>query len=105
MVAITEIRSGAAALFKQLGLRDFARVDGWLLPPSSGISLDSHGRGKSGKLIGQSDAGTVVFSDINLVCDDPQKIKFLTLVFFWVIWNSRRKKTKPHEAKRLLGID
>jgi hypothetical protein len=67
MEAIAEVRNGAAVLFKQLGLRDFARVDGWLLPPSSSIVLNGHGIGKSGKLIGESSAGTVVFSDINLV--------------------------------------
>ncbi|CAM6120126.1 unnamed protein product [Calypogeia fissa] len=67
MEAIAEIRNGAAALFKQLGLRDFARVDGWLLPPSSTIALGSHGQGKSHKVLGQCEAGTVVFSDINLM--------------------------------------
>lgn len=76
MEAIAEIRSGATALFKQLGLRDFARVDGWLLPPSTTISLGSHGQDKSRKLLGQFDAGTVIFSDINLVCYEPEGALF-----------------------------
>lgn len=39
-------------MFRILGLRDVARIDGWLLP-----------QGQSG----ESSSGTVVFSDINLV--------------------------------------
>lgn len=53
MAAIAAIRTGAARLFAELGLRDFARVDGWLLPPLPGA--------------GGEGVGTVVFSDINLV--------------------------------------
>lgn len=65
--AIGEIRQGAAKLFQLLGLRDFARVDGWLLPFSCNINMNRHGVGKGDKLIGQMDSGIVVFSDINLV--------------------------------------
>ncbi|KAG6557536.1 hypothetical protein Mapa_000810 [Marchantia paleacea] len=65
--AIGEIRRGAAKLFQLLGLRDFARVDGWLLPSSSKINLNSHGVGNGDRLIGQMDSGIVVFSDINLM--------------------------------------
>jgi D-alanine-D-alanine ligase-like ATP-grasp enzyme len=45
---VAAIREGAARLFRVLGLRDFARVDGWLLPANS---TDT----------------TIVFSDINLM--------------------------------------
>lgn len=46
-------------LFKKLGLRDFARIDGWFLPSKS---LSS-----SKGAFGQTDYGIVVFTDINLV--------------------------------------
>jgi hypothetical protein len=45
---VAAIREGAARLFKVLGLRDFARVDGWLLPADG---TDTR----------------IVFSDINLM--------------------------------------
>ncbi|XP_002983726.2 uncharacterized protein LOC9643966 [Selaginella moellendorffii] len=50
---IQSIRSGASKLFTLLNLRDFARVDGWLLPPSSSFN--------------KSNDFLVVFSDVNLV--------------------------------------
>ncbi|KAG0564611.1 hypothetical protein KC19_8G125200 [Ceratodon purpureus] len=59
---INKIRSGAADLFRILGLRDVARVDGWLLPqvkrtgPALGGQMPSD----------ESDSGIIVFSDINL---------------------------------------
>jgi len=51
-MTINKIRRGAADLFRILGLRDVARIDGWLLPQGQA---------------GESSSGTVVFSDINLV--------------------------------------
>ncbi|PHT36522.1 hypothetical protein CQW23_24222 [Capsicum baccatum] len=47
--------------FSDLGLRDFARIDGWLLPPST-KSFTS-----AGNKFGRTDSGTVIFIDINLV--------------------------------------
>ncbi|KAM3205135.1 hypothetical protein P3L10_028545 [Capsicum annuum] len=44
-----------------LGLRDFARIDGWLLPPST-KSFTS-----AGNKFGRTDSGTVIFTDINLI--------------------------------------
>ena len=41
---VAAIRAGASAVFRSLGLRDFARLDGWYLP-----------------------SGEVVFSDLNMV--------------------------------------
>lgn len=54
LAAVAAIRRGASRLFSSLGLRDFARVDGWLLPPP----------GRQGAAEGEE---TIVFSDINLV--------------------------------------
>lgn len=58
---IHHIREGASILFKRLGLRDFARIDGWFLPSStlgSSILDDKFGKSKF---------GTIIFTDINLV--------------------------------------
>ncbi|XP_047316418.1 uncharacterized protein LOC124920059 [Impatiens glandulifera] len=57
---IESIRHGASLLFQRLGLRDFARIDGWLLPPSH---LSSSLENKFGK----TESGTIVFTDINLI--------------------------------------
>lgn len=51
-------------MFKRLGLRDFARIDGWFLP-SSHLS-------SSKEVFGVADYGTIVFTDINLV----RRVKF-----------------------------
>lgn len=58
---IQTIREGASFLFKQFGLRDFARIDGWFLPPPSSISsyVDNN--------FGRTDSGTIIFTDINLI--------------------------------------
>lgn len=58
---IRNIREGASLLFQRLGLRDFARIDGWFLPPSA------HTAYLSGNKFGRSESGTIVFTDINLV--------------------------------------
>lgn len=60
-VEVTEhIRKGASLLFKQMGLRDFARIDGWFLPTSSNSKF-------SGDKFGKTDYGTILYTDINLV--------------------------------------
>ena len=57
------VRAGAADLFRTLGLRDMARVDGWVLPPSfSAACVPPEGVGGEG-----DGAPVVVFSDVNLV--------------------------------------
>ncbi|KAL3753499.1 hypothetical protein ACJRO7_000840 [Eucalyptus globulus] len=56
---IEDIRKGASLLFKRLGLRDFARIDGWFLP-SKHLS-------SSKEVFGVTDYGTIVFTDINLI--------------------------------------
>ncbi|KAI3414492.1 uncharacterized protein J3R85_016241, partial [Psidium guajava] len=56
---IEDIRKGASLLFKRLGLRDFARIDGWFLP-SKHLS-------PSKEVFGANDYGTIVFTDINLI--------------------------------------
>ena len=58
---IQNIREGASLLFEQLGLHDFARIDGWFLPPTTCVSssLDSK--------FGKTQSGTIIFTDINLV--------------------------------------
>ncbi|KAB2087617.1 hypothetical protein E1A91_A04G124400v1 [Gossypium mustelinum] len=58
---IKNIREGASLLFQRLGLRDFARIDGWFLP-SSTKSLSS-----SEDKFGITEFGTVLFTDINLI--------------------------------------
>ncbi|XP_027176337.1 uncharacterized protein LOC113775590 [Coffea eugenioides] len=58
---IKTIREGASLLFKQLGLRDFARIDGWFLPPSVNASYFPENK------FGKSELGTVLFTDINLI--------------------------------------
>ncbi|KAL8039013.1 hypothetical protein ABFS82_10G007900 [Erythranthe guttata] len=58
---ITNIRKGASLLFQRLGLRDFARIDGWFLPPSA------HTAYLTGNKFGRSESGTIVFTDINLI--------------------------------------
>ncbi|XP_059668105.1 uncharacterized protein LOC132313381 [Cornus florida] len=58
---IQSIREGASMLFQRLGLRDFARIDGWFLPPSDHILSSSE------NTFGRTDSGTVIFTDINLI--------------------------------------
>ncbi|XP_057972095.1 uncharacterized protein LOC131160433 isoform X2 [Malania oleifera] len=57
---IKRIRRGASLLFERLGLRDFARIDGWFLP-SSVTTLSSDNK------FGSTESGTVIFTDINLI--------------------------------------
>lgn len=61
MDVIGRIREGASLLFKKLGLRDFARIDGWFL------SSSVHKPSASEKKFGMTESGTVIFTDINLV--------------------------------------
>ncbi|KAL2500278.1 D-alanine--D-alanine ligase family [Forsythia ovata] len=58
---ISNIRDGASLLFQRLGLRDFARIDGWFLPHSA------HSSYSEGNKFGTSQSGTIVFTDINLI--------------------------------------
>ncbi|GMN40489.1 hypothetical protein TIFTF001_009710 [Ficus carica] len=58
---IESIREGASLLFQQLGLRDFARIDGWFLPDSFHMSSSAENK------FGKTELGTVVFTDINLI--------------------------------------
>lgn len=68
---IEKIREGASILFKKLGLRDFARIDGWFLPPSANMSSsETNNYGRTG-------SGIVIYTDINLV-----------KTFFFVIMHS-----------------
>lgn len=62
---IEHIRKGAAMLFRCLGLRDFARIDGWFLPSADSSSPDI--QNENMKLFGKLKSGTVIFSDINLI--------------------------------------
>ncbi len=58
---IETIREGASLLFRRLGLRDFARIDGWFLPNS--VHTLSSSKSKYGK----TELGNIIFTDINLV--------------------------------------
>lgn len=55
------IREGASRLFKQLGLRDFARIDGWFLPSFTNLSSSFENK------FGKTEDGTIIFTDINLI--------------------------------------
>lgn len=57
------IRQGVSLLFRHFGLRDFARIDGWFLP-SPATSLPSS---ENGGKFGNTEYGTVLFTDINLI--------------------------------------
>ncbi|KAK0584744.1 hypothetical protein LWI29_017859 [Acer saccharum] len=58
---INSIREDASLLFQRLGLRDFARIDGWFLPSSTNILSSSEGK------YGRTESGTLLFTDINLI--------------------------------------
>ncbi|KAB1224521.1 D-alanine--D-alanine ligase [Morella rubra] len=58
---IESIREGASLLFQRLGLRDFARIDGWFLPNSVHMLLSSNSK------FGRTESGNVIFTDINLI--------------------------------------
>ncbi|KAL4346859.1 hypothetical protein GQ457_17G006130 [Hibiscus cannabinus] len=58
---IQSIRVGASLLFQRLGLRDFARIDGWFLPSSTKALASSEDK------FGMTEFGTVLFTDINLI--------------------------------------
>uniref|UniRef100_A0ACD5YZB4 Uncharacterized protein n=1 Tax=Avena sativa TaxID=4498 RepID=A0ACD5YZB4_AVESA len=57
------IRKGVSLLFQHFGLRDFARIDGWFLPTPATSLLSSENGGK----FGNTEYGTVLFTDINLI--------------------------------------
>ncbi|XP_009135088.1 uncharacterized protein LOC103859329 isoform X1 [Brassica rapa] len=58
---IKSIREEASLLFQKLGLRDFARIDGWYLAPTSNISSASNETSRGRK------SGNIIFTDINLI--------------------------------------
>ncbi|GAB4833237.1 hypothetical protein Ancab_031484 [Ancistrocladus abbreviatus] len=60
MDVIESIREGASLLFQRLELCDFARIDGWYLPPSAQIP-------SLGNKFGRTNSGIVLFTDINLI--------------------------------------
>ncbi|XP_020887220.1 uncharacterized protein LOC9320765 isoform X5 [Arabidopsis lyrata subsp. lyrata] len=57
---IKSIREEASLIFKKLGLRDFARIDGWYLAPNSNLSSAS-------ETLGGPESGDIIFTDINLI--------------------------------------
>lgn len=92
------IRSGAAKLFQVLELGDVARVDGWLLPPETPTSIAS--KGQQG-LIGQLDAGSIVFSDVNLV---RIFVQILLIFVHTVCFNVSICQTTCFKEKQLFKI-
>ncbi|XP_031284860.1 uncharacterized protein LOC116143550 [Pistacia vera] len=58
---IKSIQEGASLLFQRLGLRDFARIDGWFLPSSTSVFSSSENK------YGRTESGTILFTDINLI--------------------------------------
>ncbi|KAM1038336.1 hypothetical protein EV1_032673 [Malus domestica] len=58
---IESIREGASQLFRKLGLRDFARIDGWFLPNSIHVPTLSDSK------FGRTEMGTIFYTDINLI--------------------------------------
>lgn len=61
---IEAVRRLAVRLFGELGLRDFARFDGFLLPPGSDMARAVGGSGRHGDL---GALGTLAFIDVNIV--------------------------------------
>lgn len=57
------IRQGVSILFRCLGLRDFARIDGWFLPTPVTSLPSAENTGK----FGNTKYGAVLFTDINLM--------------------------------------
>uniref|UniRef100_A0A0E0LQ36 ATP-grasp domain-containing protein n=1 Tax=Oryza punctata TaxID=4537 RepID=A0A0E0LQ36_ORYPU len=57
------IRQGVSILFRRLGLRDFARIDGWFLPTPVTSLPSAENTGK----FGNTKCGAVLFTDINLM--------------------------------------
>lgn len=72
---IRSIRGGASLLFQKLGLHDFARIDGWYIPSSIGLSLNTNGR------YGKTESGVIIFSDINLV----REFSFFYIVLVFLV--------------------
>lgn len=58
---IKSIREEASLLFRKLGLRDFARIDGWYLAPTSNLSSSAS------ETLGGCKSGDIILTDINLV--------------------------------------
>lgn len=58
---IESIQEGASRLFQKLGLRDFARIDGWFLPQSIHVTSSSDSK------FGRTEMGRILFTDINLI--------------------------------------
>uniref|UniRef100_A0A1J3FT74 D-alanine--D-alanine ligase n=1 Tax=Noccaea caerulescens TaxID=107243 RepID=A0A1J3FT74_NOCCA len=58
---IKSIREEASLLFRKLGLRDFARIDGWYLAPNSNLSSSAS------ETLGGCKSGDIIFTDINLI--------------------------------------
>ncbi|XP_057435324.1 uncharacterized protein LOC130728018 isoform X2 [Lotus japonicus] len=58
---IDNIRKGASLIFQRLCLQDFARIDGWFLPNSDSKLSCSENE------FGRTEAGTILFTDINLI--------------------------------------
>ncbi|KFK34088.1 hypothetical protein AALP_AA5G100700 [Arabis alpina] len=59
---IKSIREEASLLFQKLGLRDFARIDGWYLAPTSNLSSSS-----ACETLGGLRSRDILFTDINLI--------------------------------------
>lgn len=70
------IRQGASMLFQSFGLRDFARIDGWFLPNHVNLIPTL---GKDIKF-GLTESGTILFTDINLVCENVLVTELTKLV-------------------------
>lgn len=84
--AIECIRKGASLLFQQLGLCDFARIDGWFLPYPVQM-LSSTG---STNRFGNTELGTVIFTDINLVS---------SVFFFFFLFEIHMLYTLSYESR------
>ncbi|XP_019092536.1 PREDICTED: uncharacterized protein LOC104745036 isoform X2 [Camelina sativa] len=58
---IKRIREEASLIFQKLGLRDFARIDGWYLAPNSNLLSSASER------LGGPESGDIICTDINLI--------------------------------------
>ncbi|CAH2047773.1 unnamed protein product [Thlaspi arvense] len=67
---IKSIREEAALLFKKLGLRDFARFDGWYLTPTSNLASSGS------ETLTRPKSEDIIFTDLNLISGMEQTSLF-----------------------------
>lgn len=80
---IKSIREEASLLFQKLGLRDFARIDGWYLAPTSNLSSSAS------ETLGGLMSRDIIFTDINLVSQLQSFGLSIYLYFALLLYNTQ----------------